>query len=258
MDSIFFKDQGKGFPIVLLHGFCETHQIWDGLAEQLAKDFRVITLDLPGFGQSQLPPQPFTIDDIGDQLIGWLSKLKINKPAIIGHSLGGYVALAIAQKDRGLLSGLGLFHSTAFADSEEKKLNRDKTIDFVEKFGVPPFVETFVPGLFYQKDNPSMRFVRDMALTTPLETLTSYSKAMRDRPSREEFLRNYRGNILVAAGIYDSIIPFSMSQQVSVLAPNTMFCPLENTGHMGMFESQTDSLNSFIAFASKCEKGLKV
>jgi pimeloyl-ACP methyl ester carboxylesterase len=258
MESIFYKDQGKGSPIVLLHGFCETHQIWDGLAEELAKDFRVITPDLPGFGQSQLPPQPFAIDDIGDQLIGWLSKLKINKPAIIGHSLGGYVALAMAQKDPSLLSGLGLFHSTAFADSEEKKLNRDKTIDFVEKFGVPPFVETFVPGLFYQKDNPSMRFVRDMALTTPLETLISYSKAMRDRPSREEFLKGFQGNVLVAAGIYDSIIPFSMSQQVSKLAPNTMFYSLENTGHMGMFESPKDSFNCFVTFASQCKKGLKV
>ncbi len=258
MDPIFFKDQGKGFPIVLLHGFCEAHQIWDGFAEELAKDFRVITPDLPGFGQSQLPPQPFTIDDIGDQLIAWLSKLKINNPVIIGHSLGGYVALAMAQKDAGSLSGLGLFHSTAFADSEEKKLNRDKTIDFVEKFGVPPFVETFVPGLFYQKDNPYMDFVRDMALTTPLKTLINYSKAMRDRPSREEFLISFQGNVLVAAGTHDSIIPFSMSQQVSALAPNTMFCPLKNTGHMGMFESPTDSFNSFIAFASRCEKGLKV
>jgi pimeloyl-ACP methyl ester carboxylesterase len=258
MDSVFYKDQGKGFPIVLLHGFCETHQIWDGLAEELAKDFRVITPVLPGFGQSQLPAQPFTIDDIGDQLIGWLSKLKIDKPVIIGHSLGGYVALAMAQKDPSLLSGLGLFHSTAFADSEEKKLNRDKTIVFVEKFGVPPFVETFVPGLFHQKDNPSMNFVKDIALMTPLETLISYSKAMRDRPSREGFLRNYHGNVLVAAGTYDSIIPFSVSQQVSRLAPHTMFYPLENTGHMGMFESPTDSLNCLHSFASSSKKGRKV
>ncbi len=255
MDTLFFKDQGTGFPIVLLHGFCETHQIWDGLAEELTKDFRVITLDLPGFGQSQLPSLPFTIDDIGDQLIGWLSKRKINRPAIIGHSLGGYVALAMAQKDPSFIADLGLFHSTAFADSEEKKINRNKTIDFVEKFGVPPFVETFVPGLFYQKDNSSMNFVTSIALTTPLETLISYSKAMRDRPSREDFLKDYQGNVLVAAGIYDSIIPFSVSQQVSKLAHNTLFYPLENAGHMGMFESPTDSFNSFLAFASKCEKG---
>lgn len=258
MESIFFKDQGSGSPIVLLHGFCETHQIWNGLAEELAKDFRVITPDLPGFGQSQLPTWPFAIDNIGDQLIGWLSNLKINKPVIIGHSLGGYVALAMAGKDPSSLSGLGLFHSTAFADSEEKKSNRDKTIDFVGKFGVAPFVETFVPGLFHQKDNPAINFVREMALATPLETLINYSKAMRDRPSREEFLKGFQGNVLVAAGMFDSMIPFSVLQQVSKLAPNTMFQPLENTGHMGMFESPVDSLNGFHAFALYCEKGRKV
>jgi pimeloyl-ACP methyl ester carboxylesterase len=254
MEPIFFKDQGKGFPIILLHGFCEDHQIWDGFAEELAKDFRVITPDLPGFGQSQLPPQPFTMDDVGDQLSDWLSKLKINKPVIIGHSLGGYVALAMAQKHPDSLSGLGLFHSTAFADSEEKKINRNKTIDFVRKFGVAPFVETFVPGLFHQKENPAINFVRKIALTTPLETLIGYSEAMRDRPSREGLLKNLEGQLLVAAGMQDSIISFSVSQQVSKLTPKIKFCPLENTGHMGMFESRKASLNCLREFALRAQK----
>lgn len=255
MESIFYKDQGKGFSIVLLHGFCETHQIWDGLAEELAKDSRVITPDLPGFGQSQLIPQPFTIDDIGERLIDWFSRMKINKPVIIGHSLGGYVALAMAQKDPGSLAGLGLFHSTAFADSEEKKLNRDKTIDFVRKNGVAPFVETFVPGLFYQKENPAIDFVKQIANTTRIETLIGYSLAMKNRSGREGFLKSFCCPVLVVGGIHDSVIAISMLQQISMLAPKTIFEQLENTGHMGMFESQADSLTCIRKFALLCQKG---
>jgi pimeloyl-ACP methyl ester carboxylesterase len=254
MESIFFKDQGKGFPIVLLHGFCETHQIWDGFAEELARDFRVITPDLPGFGLSKLPPHPVVIDDIGSQLTKWISRLPIIKPVVIGHSLGGYVALAMAQKAADSLSGIGLFHSTAFADSEEKKINRDKTIDFVRKFGVAPFVETFVPGLFHQKENPAINLVKEIALTTPIDTLLSYSLAMRDRPSREDLLRGFQSPVLVAGGTHDSIIPNSMLQQVGGMAAKTQFEQLENTGHMGMFENREQSLKCFRQFALRCQK----
>lgn len=254
MKPIFFKDQGKGFPLVLLHGFCETHQIWDGLVNELANDFRVIRPDLPGFGKSQLPAQPFTLDDVGGLLRDWLLGLRIKRPVIIGHSLGGYLALAIAQKDINLPAGLGLFHSTPFADSDEKKGNRNKTIDFVKRFGVAPFVETFIPGLFHQKENPAIDFVRKTALTTSLATLISYSEAMRDRPSREDLLKNYQGQVLVVAGMYDSVIPFSVLQQINVRAPETIFCPLEETGHMGMFENRPGSLDCFRKLALRCKQ----
>jgi pimeloyl-ACP methyl ester carboxylesterase len=254
MESIFFKDQGNGFPVVLLHGFCETHQIWDGVASELAKDFRVITPDLPGFGKSQLLLQSFSIDDIGGLLAEWLIWLDISRPIIIGHSLGGYVALAIAQKLTVSLSGLGLFHSTPLADSEEKKVNRNKTIDFVIQNGVAPFVETFVPGLFYQKENSAIHFVRDMALTTPLKTLIDYSKAMRDRPSRDNFIKSYKSPFMIIAGVHDLVVPFSVLQEVSLWATKTMFFALENTGHMGMLENREGTIKYFQEFAERCQE----
>jgi pimeloyl-ACP methyl ester carboxylesterase len=257
MESIFFRDQGRGFPIVLLHGFCETHRIWEVVAYELANDFRVITPDLPGFGNSHLPVQPFSIEDIGKLLGEWLVKHNINRPIIIGHSLGGYVALAMAQKHVAPLSGLGIFHSTPLADTEEKKNNRNKTIDFVVKNGVAPFVETFVPGLFYQKENPAVNFVNEMALATPLDTLVSYSKAMRDRPSSENFLKSYKSPFMIGAGVNDVVVPFSVLQQVSHWAAKTMFFALENTGHMGMFEDLAGTIKCFQEFAewSQKEKG---
>lgn len=253
MNSIFFKEYGKGFPVILLHGFCETHQIWDSFAQELSTNFRVIIPDLPGFGQSKLLLDPFTIDDVGAVMIDWLSNLKIKSAVIIGHSLGGYVALAMAIRNEALVAGLGLFHSTALADSDEKKGNRDKTIEFVKSNGVKPFVEVFVSGLFYQRDNDQIPFVKKIALSTAKETLIGYSLAMRNRPSCEEWLTTNSMNVLIVAGENDSLIPLSTLQHQSTIAPKSTLFVLKNTGHMGMFESKLYSLKCVRQFVLMCE-----
>jgi len=246
--SIFYKDQGKGPTIILLHGFCETHQIWDGFAEELAKEFRVITPDLPGFGKSDLPTQPFSIADIGRQMVDWVSSLKIASPVVIGHSLGGYVTLEMAKISKSLFSGIGLFHSTPFADSEEKKINRDKTIGFVQRHGIELFVKSFVPELFYQKNHPKLTFVKELALKTPINTFLGYTQAMKERPTSENFIQNIGSYLMILSGIYDLVIPHQNSIEAAILAKTAIFKPLEDTGHMGMFESSNDALAAIVDF----------
>jgi pimeloyl-ACP methyl ester carboxylesterase len=250
--AIYFKERGQGVPLVLLHGFCETHKIWDELIPELSKTCRVITPDFPGFGQSQLPVEPFSISDIGDELIKWLALNEIINPIIIGHSLGGYVALDMAQKMPESILGLGLFHSTIFADSEEKKSNRNKTIEFVLKNGVRPFVDTFVIALFYQKENEFIPHVREIALSTSVKTLIGYSEAMRDRYSQEHFSKYFNGKFLLVAGEHDAIIPFQISEKISQLVPQSMFCTLKNTGHMGMYEDVGASVKHILDFVNWC------
>jgi pimeloyl-ACP methyl ester carboxylesterase len=250
--QIYFKDQGKGFPIVLLHGFCENHQIWNGFAEDLALNFRVITPDLPGFGKSELPHHPFSIDDIADQMLTWLHQSGIKNSILIGHSLGGYITLAMARKKVEAFSGIGLFHSTAFADNDDKKANRDKTIEFVQKNGVAPFASTFVQGLFRDSKSKYLTQVNKIASATPLKTVISYTKAMRDRESAIEFLRTLPIYLLVIAGIHDSIIPVAVSKQFAELAPKVVFQPLEHSAHMGMMEDRLGALNAIMEFSSRC------
>ena len=191
MSRIYYQEKGKGHPLVLIHGFCETHEIWDRFADNLSDTFRVLLPDLPGFGKSPLPPTPFTIQDIGLAMLGWMDELHLDRPVVIGHSLGGYVALAMVDVQPGRFPGFGLFHSTAYADSEEKKENRNKVIDFVSRKGVQPFIDTFVPGLFYQKGNPHVMEIHQIASRTPAETLVAYAAAMRDRPSRVALLETF-------------------------------------------------------------------
>ena len=113
MNQINHSEKGKGHPLVLIHGFCETNRIWDRFAENLSASYRILLPDLPGFGGSPLAAKPFSIADIGLQLLHWMDDLQLENPVVIGHSLGGYVTMAMASEHPGRLPGFGLFHSSA-------------------------------------------------------------------------------------------------------------------------------------------------
>lgn len=248
MAFVYHHQQGAGQPLVLIHGFCETHKIWDGLRPELSRDFKVLCPDLPGFGQSENFSSAFTLDDVGDAMLQWLHATVKQPAVVIGHSLGGYVAMAMAAKEPQAFAGVGLFHSTAKADAEEKKQNRNKTIEFVKEHGVSAFVDVFVPGLFHQKNNPNVKRVHQLALETRLETLISYTVAMRDRPSREAWLQSFRNNFLIVAGDQDPVIPIHLLKLQSNLAPKSTFCELPEVGHMGMFEASEKAIQSIRSF----------
>lgn len=245
MSNLFYKKLGSGPPIILLHGFCETHQIWDGFGELLTTDFSVVVFDLPGFGKSDLIA-PLTIESVAQRLIQELESMGIDHCVLVGHSLGGYVALAMQAAKPELFAGIVLFHSTLFADTEEKKTNRNKTIEFVKNYGVAPFVDTFVPNLFHQKDHPAIPTVHTIALETPLDTLLQYSAAMRDRPARDQFL-GY--NLLILAGRFDAIIPLTVSEQMAAISGRATLKVLEFSGHMGMLEDRDESAKSIRDFS---------
>jgi len=240
--GIFYTDQGKGFPVLLIHGFCETHEIWNSFSKELAKNFRVVSIDLPGFGNSNLFSSPFSLTDVGDKVLEFLKSLQINSCISIGHSLGGYVTLAMVEKQPELFKAFGLFHSTAYPDSEDKKLSRNKVIEFVTKHGVKTFIESFIPPLFYNQSNQHIQTLVKLASQTKEETLVAYVKAMRDRPNRAPVLEQFKGSILFIAGEKDAgISPDSVKKQAELAFEPTLHI-MTDVAHMGMFESEAESL----------------
>jgi len=246
--GIFFKDEGEGFPVLLIHGFCETHAIWKSLSNKLSKNNRVISIDLPGFGKSPLLPTPFSIDDVAEKVLEWLSFQQINNCIVIGHSLGGYVTLSMVGKRPQLFKAFGLFHSTAYSDSSEKKLSRNKVIEFVSNNGVQPFIESFIPPLFYNQTNLHIPDVVELALETRMETLLSYVSAMRDRPDTTNVLGDFGGPILFIAGDKDGVVSPESLQQQSLLASEPTLLIMPETAHMGMFENEPLILNQIQFF----------
>lgn len=237
MHPLFVQDHGTGPTLVLIHGFCETSRIWDSFIPPLTSRYRILRPDLPGFGNSAPLPGRITIDQVADSLAGWLRQKGFAPAMVMGHSLGGYVTLALAERHPDLLAGYGLFHSTSFADSPEKKTNRNRIIEFVQRHGVLPFVETFVPGLFYNKHHPAIPGVHEIAAGTRAETLIQYAEAMRDRRDRTEVLGRVALPSLIIAGKEDSAVPVADSRKMAKSGQNTTYCELEMVAHMGFLEA---------------------
>ncbi|MTI21742.1 alpha/beta hydrolase [Fulvivirga sp. RKSG066] len=251
--DLFFTDSGKGFPVIFIHGFCETSEMWFDFTQPFIEDYRVITVDLPGFGKSPLPTGDFTIKDVAKHVLNLLDKLEIQKCAAVGHSLGGYVLLEMVNTQPDRFTGFSLFHSTAFADDTEKKESRNKAIEFVEKRGVEVFVTSFVPPLFYVKNRkPLLKTIEkvvDIAATTPQNTLISYTKAMRDRPDRTDVLNSFDGPISFIAGDKDTSVPIEKTSEQVLIPKRAIVNILQDTGHMGMFEQQertTEIIKDFL------------
>lgn len=250
MTSLHFQEYGKGFPVILLHGLCETHEIWNGFSSRLADltNTKVIAVDLPGFGMSELLPGEFSIQDVGVRMNQWLASLEVGGCVLVGHSLGGYVALAMAALQQHLPRGLVLFHSTAYPDTEEKRQNRDKVIAFIRSHGVQPYVDTFVPGLFYKKDHPQTAFVHEIASKTRRETLIKYLQAMRDRPDQASRLKSFEFPLGIMAGRFDTVLPMAVLREQAELAQKPHFYLLQESGHMGMIEEPENALQALATF----------
>jgi pimeloyl-ACP methyl ester carboxylesterase len=251
-----YNDSGNGFPLLLLHGFCENRTVWKYCEKELATHYRVIIPDLPGFGESRLEETEVSMEYFAEQVRKLLDDLKIEKCIMIGHSLGGYVTLAFAEKYESHLTGMGMFHSTAFADAEEKKENRNKTIEFIQKHGVPEFAESFVPPLFSLKNKdlfkPEIKELTFAAAASSEQGVIETTKAMRDRKDRTEVLKSVNIPVLFVAGKLDGVIPLEKSLQQCHLPKHSIVHFLEGTGHMGMIEKKQETIKILIHFAAFC------
>jgi pimeloyl-ACP methyl ester carboxylesterase len=252
VSGIFHQESGTGHPIILLHGFCETSDIWEDFVPRLSDRFRVICPDLPGFGKSKMLDAPFSIADVASAISQWMHELEVRRPVVVGHSLGGYITLALAKKQEEFLAGIGLFHSTALPDSEEKKASRNKTIEFVNRNGVSPFIDTFVPSLFHDKNSPSMEKVKELLTRTGQTVLTDYVAAMRDRPDQSVLVARFSKPLLFLCGENDELISVDTVKKQAKTAQKGTLKILQETGHMGMFESPVRSAREVAQFANSC------
>jgi len=255
--EIHYKLEGAAGPaLVLLHGFCEDSRIWDDFKQPFLSTYRVLTLDLPGFGQSSIA-EACSIQDMGDTLKAVLDAAQIEKCLLIGHSMGGYIALAFAERYASYLAGLGLFHSHAYADTEAKKAARSKSVEFVERNGVATFVAQIIPSLF-PKDFSTKQaaLVEDLikkAESYPSMGITNALLAMRDRPDRSGVLEAIPVPVLFILGKLDEAIPYEASIQQTVLPNRASIHLLEDVAHMGQFEAMEETqhiVQNFLGFVT--------
>lgn len=250
--SVHFDDLGSGKVIVLLHGYLETMDIWSEFAQQLAKTFRVITIDLPGHGKSGKVAEVHDMDLLADAVNSVLTFARVDKCFMVGHSMGGYVTLSFMAKYRYKLLGISLFHSTPFADSEEKKANRDREIKLLREGRKEIIINNSVPNGF-ATDNLE-KLAKEVARAKAIgnqnseEGIIAILEGMKTRPDRQNMIKETGLPILFILGKKDNHIPYDLMYSVAQRSSSGEILSLENSGHMGFIEEPEVCLSTLISF----------
>ncbi len=240
--NVVYHLAGQGPTVLLLHGFGEDGSVFDMVVEHLQHQYQLIVPDIPGTGQSEfiagadIETYAALVKAIADEE-NESGNIQIN---LIGHSMGGYIALAVAEKYPAILSSLGLFHSSAFADTAEKKATRAKAIDFVKEKGAYTFLKTSIPGLFNQEYITANKVHIDDLLNKSKsfsnEAVIQYYEAMINRPERINVLKEFLKPVLFLIGEHDKAIPLQSSLEQCYIPATSYVHILEKSAHMGMYE----------------------
>jgi pimeloyl-ACP methyl ester carboxylesterase len=255
MDHLNYTDLGHGEVIVLLHGFCESLKLWEDYQQELAKFARVIALDLPGFGSSRIDNSEVTIDNFAKSVDDLMKYLNIDHYHVCGHSLGGYVALAMAEKWPYKLKSMVLFHSTSYPDTLLKKNNRDKAAEFITRNGLSVYMDSFVAPLFAENNREKNKKAIAMLIAegkkADPEVVVNTIMAMKNRPDRKAVLSQLTCPVLMIIGDEDVAIPIEDSLAQTELSNHIQSLVLSNCGHMGMIEKPQTCLSRLTEFYYK-------
>ncbi len=251
---ISYLEKGKGRPLVLLHGFLESSEIWLDFINELSLRYRVIAIDLLGHGQTGCLGYVHSMELMAESVKHVLRHLKLRKVLFVGHSMGGYVSMAFAEKYPDDVKGICLFHSSAAADNELKKKDRDRLIALV-KFSKKDLIKGLIPNLF-SKDNKkrykkvivslekSARKISKQAIIAALE-------GMKERREREIVLRFCSYPILFIIGAKDPVFNLDAVMEQASLPRNSTAIILDNVGHMGFIEAKEETIKAVSGFAKK-------
>ena len=241
--------------VVLIHGFLENYKVWEDYEKVLAKHNTVYSVDLPGHGDSDCLGYVHTMKEMAGCIKQILIDNNKRKAVIVGHSLGGYVALAFGDKYPDALNGLCLFNSTAKPDTEEKIKYRNRAIEVVKR-NHEMFIKEAIPNLFVANNTPvlrgAIRRVLNMALTTPKQGILAALEGMKIRPDREIILRFAPYPVLFVAGKKDMVVRWRDLKAQSELCENGRFHLSEKGGHMCFYEDKYPCLKILEKFVIDC------
>ncbi len=254
--QVAYQVEGRGEVIVLVHGFGEDQRVWNEFKLDLLEErYRVVSIDLPGFGQSTPLADP-SVEGYAGAVAAVTQQLKLDQFILVGHSMGGYTALAFAEQYPDALAGLALFHSHPYADSEEKKEARYKQVDFIKRQGHHMYIKQLVPKLFAKRFAKSHPFDVDKlihwAVRFPVEGIIGGLIAMAERPDRSQVLEKINCPVLFIVGEEDGAIPAEYSEKQLVLPAVSSIHILPKIGHMGMIESMRATQLMVRQFAEFC------
>ena len=246
---VHYKLSGNGPLLVLLHGFLEEESMWDELTPHLSKSFQCLRVDLLGHGKTGNLGYIHRMEDQADMVDHLMTELELSSGSFIGHSMGGYICLALLEKYPDRVNKLCLMNSTAMADSDEKKVNRDRGIAAVKQ-NHRTFIRLAIPNLFSddnrQKFKNEIEKVIEKALTMTPQGIVASLEGMKIRKDRTSFLKEFASNSLLIIAREDPALDFDSLIKLATMS-HLKHTILEG-GHMSHFENKESLLQAFDIF----------
>lgn len=251
--ALHICDSEKGEKcVVLLHGYLESLMVWEDFIPHLYKQLRVVTLDLPGHGISVVNGECHTMEYLADVVADLMASLGVERYTVVGHSMGGYVALAVAEKYADRLDGVVLLSSTPNPDTDEKRENRRREIELV-KSGKKDLLARVAPEAgFAVVNRPRMKdYIADLTEQVHLteeEGIVALLNGMIERKDQNEMLQKSAVRQLFILGKQDGYIPMEVAEAMVARHPQAEVAWLEESGHMGFLEQPEACAEALLKF----------
>jgi len=233
--EIAYVHRGMGNALVLLHGYPLDHHLWDEILPFLEEDFDLVVPDLRGFGESTMTDAPITMNDYASDIARLLDMLGIQKTAIVGHSMGGYVALTFARLYPKRVRGLALISSQVLADPPDRKEGRYKSAADVEQNGISSVVEAMTPK--FTSDPHLQAFARKSMEGQKPAAYIGALKAMAERVDSTSLLPTFTFPVVLIHGNADALISIDRAREAKAAIPNAYLVEINGAGHMPMMEA---------------------
>lgn len=242
---LYFTDTGAGsMPIVMIHGFPFSSEMWGPQVEFLKQEFRVITYDIRGHGKSDVGDGQYAIEFFVDDLIGLLDHLDIKRAVVCGLSMGGYIALRAAERNPERFSALILCDTSSLPDSNDAKLKRASQIKAIKSQGLQTFTESFIPAVFAKQSISSglgsIKTIRDIILSNSPVGVCGTLLALASRTDTTMSLSKINIPVLILVGEHDAITPPQMAQIMHDSIPNSKLHIISGAAHMSNLENAGD------------------
>ncbi len=246
IEYLFYEEQGTGIPLTLLHGYPLDHTIWLELAGKLKNEARVIMPDLRGQGRSSAPEGTYRMQDLADDVLRLLDGLNIEKTIVAGHSMGGYVALAMAKYHKDRLTGLVLVASHAYADAPEKRRARLESIEQIKVQGVAPAVSAMPSKLSLHQDVVT-RCSQIVSGASPQGVMGTLA-GLAEREDAMDTLMNLKIPVMMITGLDDQINPIAINREMAAKLEKPWQVEIPDAGHMPMMEQPEQVAKAFKSF----------
>lgn len=242
-------EQGK--CLIFLHGYLANLNVWDSFVSMGFEAYSVLQIDLPGHGQSGTPEET-SIEEMAQAVLAVLDAEGIETACFLGHSMGGYVVLAIADLFPERVANFALIHSTAFPDTTEKKAARDSALKLIQTGKKNLLISTAVPMTFANQNQTKFKTEIETLVQQAQETsnqgIAFALQAMRDRPDRSHVLKTIKCPYLLVIGEQDSCVPYESSVKQLYWSHKSKHVMLKNSGHTGFIEQKEELRVALLAF----------